>query len=99
MNMHKNDTPGTLGFNDNMVREHAPFTHQRPKMNLHSLAADLADRVPAMALDSKLNNSVLLERLLVEAGCMVNGCEHVSLLATKFPGLFRCVDCEQLTTA
>jgi len=55
--------------------------------------------VPAMALDSKLNNSVLLERLLVEAGCMVNGCEHVSLLATKFPGLFRCVDCEQLTTA
>jgi hypothetical protein len=68
-------------------------------MNLHSLAADLADRVPAMALDSKLNNTFLIERLLVEAGLMVKGCEHVSLMSTQFPGLFRCVDCEQLTTA
>lgn len=34
------------------------------ELNVHTFAADIADRVPAMALDSKQNNAGLIERLL-----------------------------------
>ncbi len=33
-------------------------------MNIHSLAADIADRIPEMAKDSKMNNTVIIENMI-----------------------------------
>jgi len=33
-------------------------------VNIHSLAADIADRIPEMAKDSKMNNTVIIENMI-----------------------------------
>jgi len=33
-------------------------------VNIHLLAADIADRIPEMAKDSKMNNTVIIENMI-----------------------------------
>lgn len=37
-------------------------------MTIHSLAADIADRIEGMAIDAKLNNATVIEGMLTNAG-------------------------------